>query len=56
MGMKRRKPFQYKQTPKKKVIKTSRTEIPPITRAFIAGAVLFRNASQHALARALYRP
>jgi len=56
MVLNRRKPFQYKKTPQKRVSKTSRTEIHLVTRAFIAGAVLFGNASQHDLARALHRP
>jgi hypothetical protein len=37
-------------------LKISRTEIPPETRAFIAGAILFGNAKQHNVAEALHRP
>jgi hypothetical protein len=55
MVVNRRKSFKYKSTPKKRVSKTSRTEIPAETRAFIAGAVLFGNASQHSLAATLHR-
>ena len=36
----RRKPFSYKQNKVQKLPKTSRTEIHPITRAFVVGAVL----------------
>jgi hypothetical protein len=56
MVINRRKPFQYKKTRVQRVAKTPRTEIPPETRAFIAGAVLFGNAKQHTLAAALQRP
>jgi hypothetical protein len=52
----RRKPFKYTRTPTQRVSKTLRTEIPPETRAFIAGAVLFGNAKQSAIADALQRP
>lgn len=55
MVLNRRKPFKYTNTRQTRVSKTSRTEIPPETRAFIAGAVLFGNATQHSLATALQR-
>jgi transposase len=56
MVLNRRKPFKYTNTRTPRVSKTSRAEIPPETRAFIAGAVLFGNAKQHTLAHALHRP
>lgn len=56
MVLNRRKPFKYSKSPTQRVSKTSRTEIPPETRAFIAGAVLFGNATQRAVADALHRP
>ena len=55
MVLNRRKPFQYKPTRTPRVSKTSRTEIPPETRAFIAGAALLGNVSHHAIAAALHR-
>jgi hypothetical protein len=55
MVLNRRKPYAYKDTRKQRVSKTSRTEIPPETRAFIAGAVLFGNATQLSIATALQR-
>jgi len=56
MVLNRRKPFKYTAAPTQRVSKTQRTEIPPETRAFIAGAVLFGNAKQRTLADALHRP
>ncbi|EDU46141.1 HTH-Tnp-Tc3-2 domain containing protein [Pyrenophora tritici-repentis] len=55
MSLNRRKPFKYKLTRTLRVSKTSRTEIPPKTRAFIAGAALLGNVSHHAIAAALHR-
>jgi hypothetical protein len=40
MDLNRRKPVQYKPTHTPRVYRTPRTEIPPETRAFIAGAAL----------------
>jgi transposase len=55
MVLSRRKPFKYKNTRTLRVLKTSRTEIPPETRAFIAGAALLRNISHHTIAATLHR-
>ena len=51
----RRKPYKYKSTRKTPIAKTSRTKLRPKTRAFIAGAVLFRNVLQHFVAGKLKR-
>jgi hypothetical protein len=55
MVLSRRKPFKYKNTRTSRVLKTSRTEIPPETRAFIAGAALLGNVSHHTIAATLHR-
>jgi hypothetical protein len=55
MVLNRRKAFKYSNTHHTRVSKTSRTEISPETQAFIVGAVLFGNASQHFLAFTLHR-
>jgi hypothetical protein len=48
----RRKPYKYKENKVVKVSKTSREEMTPIQRAFIAGAVL-ASRDGYASARAL---
>ena len=55
MVLNRRKPFKDKNTRTPRVPKTSRTEIPPETRAFIAGVALLGNVSHHTIAATLHR-
>ncbi|KAF2825721.1 hypothetical protein CC86DRAFT_382726 [Ophiobolus disseminans] len=53
-NLKRRKPFKYKDNKVVKIPKTARTEMTPIQRAFICGAVLASRdgyASANALAK-----